>query len=159
MATPQQKYAAANAAGVDLGKRDPQLRQKVFSDFIDAGFTYSAIVQADVNAVRVAGYTADAAAFDAYFSDPAAVSVTFDQFGKALGTFEVGANALPGVSQGVVNAAGTALTSLNPLAGLFQANLWIRVGQVALGLILIAVGVAKMTNAVPAATKIARYVK
>lgn len=49
--------------------------------------------------------------------------------------------------------------SLNPLGPLFQAHIWIRVGEVAVGLILIAVGVAKLTNAVPIATKIARTIK
>lgn len=53
----------------------------------------------------------------------------------------------------------TALTSLNPLAGLFQPNLWLRVGEVMLGLILIAIGVAQLTHAVPIATKIAGAVK
>lgn len=57
-----------------------------------------------------------------------------------------------GVGAQVVNAV------TNPLSPLFQANLWMRVGQVALGLILIAVGVAKMTNAVPIATRIAKAV-
>ena len=50
----------------------------------------------------------------------------------------------------------TALSSLNPLAGLFQANIWIRVAEVALGLILISIGVAHLTKAVPIATKIAK---
>ena len=47
----------------------------------------------------------------------------------------------------------------NPLSGLsslFQANIWIRVAEVVLGLVLVAVGLAKMTNAVPIATKIAK---
>jgi Lysozyme like domain len=51
----------------------------------------------------------------------------------------------------VVNAA----ISANPLAGLFQANIWLRVAEVTLGLVLVAVGIAKLTNAVPAATKVA----
>lgn len=56
----------------------------------------------------------------------------------------------------------------NPLSGLASigdffsrltnANTWLRLGEVVLGVLLIAVGVAKMTNAVPAATKIARAV-
>lgn len=39
-----------------------------------------------------------------------------------------------------------------------QANTWIRAGEVVLGLILIAVGVARITHAVPVATKIAKAV-
>ncbi len=59
------------------------------------------------------------------------------------------------VAAGVSGALGIK----DPLAPLFQNNIWLRVGQVALGLILIAVGVAKLTNTVPIATKIAGLVK
>ena len=55
-------------------------------------------------------------------------------------------------------AIDKALTSLNPLAGLFQANIWLRVAEVGIGILLVAVGVAKLTNAIPAATKIAKTV-
>lgn len=61
-----------------------------------------------------------------------------------------------GIGGKVANAA---VGISNPLGALFQANIWMRVGQVALGLILIAVGVAKMTDAVPVATKIAKVVR
>jgi len=51
----------------------------------------------------------------------------------------------------------------NPISGitdfltrLTEASTWIRVGEVVLGLILIAVGVARITHAVPIATKIAK---
>jgi hypothetical protein len=54
----------------------------------------------------------------------------------------------------------------NPLSGvdalvsiLSQGSTWIRVAEVGIGIILIAVGVAKLTNAVPIATKIASVVK
>src|SRR5690242_19373354 len=43
-------------------------------------------------------------------------------------------------------AANAALTSLNPLAPLFQANLWLRVLEVGLGIVLIGVGLAKLTG-------------
>lgn len=43
-------------------------------------------------------------------------------------------------------------------ARLTQASTWIRVGEVVLGLILIAVGVARITHAIPAATRIAKGV-
>ena len=45
------------------------------------------------------------------------------------------------------------------LSRLGQASTWLRVGEVVLGLVLIAIGVAKMTDAVPIATKIAGAVK
>lgn len=70
---------------------------------------------------------------------------------------------------GAANAAAAipaAVSSLSPLTGLAaigdffqrltQASLWERVGEVVLGLILIAVGVAHLTHAVPLATKVAK---
>lgn len=54
---------------------------------------------------------------------------------------------------GVANAAKSVTSDV--LKPLFQANIWIRVGEVALGIVLIAVGLARLTNAVPIATKIA----
>lgn len=42
------------------------------------------------------------------------------------------------------------------LANLASGALWIRVGEVALGLILVAVGLARVTSAVPVATRIAK---
>lgn len=72
----------------------------------------------------------------------------FKDLGQGLG----GAGDLAGAGE-------KSLTSLNPLAGLFQANIWERVALVGLGIILIAVGVAQLTHAVPVATKIATAVK
>ncbi len=61
---------------------------------------------------------------------------------------------------------GGQVTGGGPLAGLAsvanffgqlgQANTWIRVGEVLLGLVLLAVGVARITHTIPAATKIAK---
>lgn len=62
---------------------------------------------------------------------------------KAAG--EAAAGAIPGVAQ-----IGDFFGSLG------QANTWVRVAQVALGLILIAVGLARITSAVPVATQIAK---
>jgi hypothetical protein len=64
---------------------------------------------------------------------------------------KVGEGVGKAVGQGIIDAA----SNLNPIAGLFQAHIWLRVGEVVLGLLLLAVGVAKLTNAVPIATKIA----
>jgi hypothetical protein len=64
-------------------------------------------------------------------------------------------------NQTVSGSVKAGVSSLNPLSGIasfFQANIWIRVGEVVLGLILIAIGVAQLTHAVPAATKVAKKV-
>jgi hypothetical protein len=69
-----------------------------------------------------------------------------------------------GFGAGPGSALKTGLSS-SPLSGvaaigdffqrLGQASTWIRVGEVLLGLILLGVGIARMTNAVPLASKVA----
>jgi hypothetical protein len=63
-------------------------------------------------------------------------------------------SAIGGVTNAAANATG--LTAIGDFfSRLGQANTWIRAGEVVLGLVLLAVGVARLTNAVPIATKIA----
>lgn len=56
-------------------------------------------------------------------------------------------NSVPGLSQ-----IGTFFSDLS------QASTWVRVAEVLAGLVLIAVGVARITHAVPIATKVAKAV-
>jgi hypothetical protein len=78
---------------------------------------------------------------------------------KAAAQKALSAQQVPGTD---LVPAGGELSLPSPLSGvtdflqrLGQASTWIRVAEVALGLILIAVGVAKITHVVPIATKIA----
>lgn len=63
-------------------------------------------------------------------------------------------------SGGGTSSLGKIARSLGKIAHFFEslgkAHTWIRVGEVLLGVILIAVGIAKITNAVPLATDIAK---
>jgi hypothetical protein len=82
-----------------------------------------------------------------YFGNPGPASST-----NAFATFEAAqafASSKTGsaASGAVAGATNSALKSLNPLAGLFQANIWLRVGEFALGIVLIGVGLAKLTGA------------
>lgn len=70
---------------------------------------------------------------------------------KSTGPAAAAAGSLPGLSG--VAAIGDFFNRLG------QASTWIRVGEVVLGLILLAVGIAKITNAVPIATKVAKAIK
>lgn len=63
---------------------------------------------------------------------------------------KAGSEAQSGSLPGGLTAIGDFFSDLS------RASTWIRVGQVVLGLILIAVGVARITHAVPVATSIAR---
>lgn len=64
-----------------------------------------------------------------------------------------GSTSNPTIGKGVA-AVGSAATS--GLAAFFQGNIWIRVGEAVLGLVLIAIGLARITKAVPIATSIAK---
>lgn len=57
---------------------------------------------------------------------------------------------------GAVESALTAIPDF--ISRLTSANLWERIGEVVLGLILVAVGVAHITHAVPIATAVAKKV-
>lgn len=71
---------------------------------------------------------------------------------------------IPGLSV----TPGGGFQASNPLTGLAaigdffqrltQGSTWIRVGEVVLGLILLAAGLARITHAIPAATRVARAV-
>jgi nitrogen-specific signal transduction histidine kinase len=89
-----------------------------------------------------------------------------------IGPYKTKAQALAALAEvKQVGTAGSLIGGLaqnvpNPLGGLTglanalqKASTWERVGEVVLGLILIAVGIAKLTNAVPAASKIAEIVR
>jgi hypothetical protein len=87
--------------------------------------------------------------------------------GQGYQMFATKAQAQSGAA--AVNKQTSPTSPGNPLSGLAaigdffgrlgQANTWIRIGEVALGLLLVAIGVAKMTNVVPIATKIAGVIK
>lgn len=70
---------------------------------------------------------------------------------------------IPGQLKAVGSATGSTLTPVtNPLAAidglLTNSNMWTRAIEIGLGLLLIAVGVARMTDRIPVATAIARKV-
>jgi hypothetical protein len=123
----------------EINKKDGPLALKLWTD-LTAG-NMSAIT-ADLSKATSEGFSSQVAVIEQF--------ITSHKFSTVSKTWNP--------IQDAVDAAKSAVSSLNPLAGLFQANIWIRAGEIALGIILIAVGVAKLTNAVPIASKIARFV-
>lgn len=100
-------------------------------------------ITADLSKATAEGFTSQVAAIEKF--------ITTHKFSTVSKTWNP-------VQTAVNNAAGAvdaAVKSLNPLAGLFQANIWLRVAEVGIGVLLVAVGIAKLTNAIPAATKLA----
>lgn len=85
-------------------------------------------------------------------------------FAKTIGGVVVGtgiatADIAKGTVAGIDQFASSPLGQLGAFLGsLSQASTWLRVAEGVLGVVLIAIGVARMTSAVPIATKIARSV-
>jgi hypothetical protein len=64
------------------------------------------------------------------------------------------------VATGAGKAVASKITSVDQFVqALGSASLWIRVAETALGILLIIAGVAKLTDAIPAATTIARTLR
>lgn len=71
-----------------------------------------------------------------------------------------------GATAGALGAAGAAAAPANPSTGwasvtdflsrLTQASTWLRVAEVGIGIVLLAIGIARVTRSVPVATKIAK---
>jgi hypothetical protein len=84
-----------------------------------------------------------------YFGNPGPASAT-----NAFATFDAAhafaasqsGSAASGDVTGGVSSATKALGSLNPLAPLFQSNIWLRAGEFLIGIVLIGVGLAKITG-------------
>lgn len=67
---------------------------------------------------------------------------------------------LPGQAHAATGPIKNPLPSIGEFISRFEnKNLWLRVGEVVLGLLLIAVGVAKLTDKVGIATKVAKVLK
>ena len=100
-------------------------------------------INADLTKAKSEGFTTQAATIEDF--------VKTHKFVKASKTWASLTDEVDS-AKGLANAAAS---SLNPLGGLFQKALWLRVAEVVLGVLLLGVGIAKLTNAVPIATKIA----
>lgn len=158
--TPNQQiiFNAVNAIGL-LGLQNPTLATNLKNQFRNDKYKYTPRLQA---LISMAPAELQHPLY-AYYSNPAAVkesisdafSKTFGSVAQSLATAAGKAGQAPvQLAQGIAHV-DQALTSLNPLAGLFQANIWLRVAEVGIGVLLLAVGIAKLTNAVPIASKIA----
>lgn len=149
--------AGATHALDDLAVRNASLgdnAKKAFAELFSHG-----------NAAPLQAFLARMPAIVGSQKDPAA-RAALQKDTQALSAYAAAAKGKPGFgllnNKGIVgtleDSAKNAVGSLNPLAGLFQANIWLRVAEVGIGILLVAVGIAKLTNAIPAATKIAGVV-
>lgn len=98
----------------------------------------------------------------AFYFEVVAVGSFADALGQGAGAVGQGTGQLAQGTAAGIDATAQALAPLASIGDFFsrlaEGNTWIRIGEGVLGLVLLAVGVAHMTKAVPAATKIARMV-
>lgn len=156
--TPQAfaSYLDANFAGTDGKKGHP------LTALDNLGYTGSTL-----GAQWLSFWAAEQAKFGAQYSllqAEQAFIVLWEEgtLGTNLAQGSAGGLAAGGAlgQAGAQAAAATTAGELGSIFSVLQSGaLWVRVGEVALGLILLAIGVAKLTNAVPIATKVASYVR
>ncbi|GAA0286827.1 hypothetical protein GCM10009527_097920 [Actinomadura nitritigenes] len=157
----QKKYDAATAALQRVAQKDQALAQKTAQDWVYAAFTVNAAVNSDLARIRAIS-PGDAATIAAALGDRdvqalAAQGLLSPVTGAIGGALGPAASRVGNLPEGTLAATAAGLNvTYDVLKPLFQANIWIRVGEVALGIILIAVGLARITNAIPIATKIAK---
>lgn len=111
----------------------------------------------EINATGAHGYPTEAQAqAHPNASVSGAQAIILSGF-KAASTSPVGAGST-GVLQTPSSTGGLGGALHDFLGGVSVPSLFLRVGEVLLGLVLLAVGVAKLTNAIPVATRVARAV-
>jgi hypothetical protein len=118
------------------------------------GYATQAQAQANPNSVNVITRTLA----DTWIADYHAAVAEQAQPGGANANILNPVTAVKAGATGVATEVGN-LTGLNALGSFFggsSAGWLLRTAEIALGLLLIAVGVAKLTNSVPAATAIAK---
>jgi hypothetical protein len=171
MATPEQKASAGLAALQRLQLTQPDLQKKLSKDWSAAKFAYTSAVRADVAKVKE---PATRAALNAWFSDPKAVAAWTNALGGAVGAatqgtgdaIGSGASVIGNVPGEVGSAVGQGLANsfqggiLGFLGAFTNANTWLRVGEVVLGLLLVVAGVVKLVGpAALSATPVGRIAK
>lgn len=149
------KADAARAAMDRLKARNPALATKIVTDFAAAGYKWSATVAADLR-LAAAINARDARTIEAFLRDPAAVKYeagrAISPFAGALDGIGVGAGVVAGTPEAILPAVGDMVPVTGFLRALTDPNLWLRVTEVGLGLLLIVVGLVKLTG--PAVTNV-----
>lgn len=135
--------SAINGYLKDIEKHDGALASHLWTS-ITAGDVSR--INSDMAKVKSLGLTGDFNAISAWLNKQ-----HLKQAPKTWGDLGDVAQSVQGLASEASKLGSTAL------GGLFQKNLWLRVAEVGLGLLLITVGLAKLTNAIPIATKIAKH--
>lgn len=145
MATPQQKADAFNAAMGKLLLTNRALNGKISSDFLLSNFKYTKELQADVAQVRKTDPAA-ANVMEAFFRDPAAGRAWLNKEAPTKPPAENLADIGSGIADAASGVAGWQNGILGFLGAFTNANTWLRVGEVVLGLLLVVAGVVKLAG-------------
>jgi hypothetical protein len=164
------KYTAFAKAFQDMQVLDIGVWQQLDTDQRNWTGTYTPIMKGDVAQVRAHGFPKQAAAIEAFWSDPAAwdyekklASGAANAVKGTLGGVSNAAAAVGQTGQNVAGDVGQGLASAFDVSGLISAivnkNTWLRIGEGVIGILLLGIGVSivvKSTSAGQTATKVAK---
>lgn len=151
-AAAQKKVTAATVALQHIKARNPALAQKIVSDWVAAGFALSSAVKADLSLASAIS-SKDAGAVRAMMADKDAAALAARQglsanltgVGNAIAQNAAGvAGTIPKVGNAVVNGLHNTFDVSSFLGALANGNTWLRVAEVALGIVLVVVGMVKL---------------
>jgi hypothetical protein len=124
---------------------------------------YEGLIKQQFGAAAASKYASLYSQYQAQVPPTATESTAYEIFNPYFSALAAGAGvdaAAQTVTSAVANVAKTTATTTAGLGGIFsgffQANIWIRVTEAVLGLVLIAIGLSRITKAVPIATSIAK---
>lgn len=147
-------FAGTQAWGL-LALQNPDLANQLKTKFREDGYKYSAGLQALISKAPASLQHP----LYAYYSNPAAVKQSISgAFSQAFGSIAQNLALAPAKAGQAIEGLAKGLAGIQVpgfLAALTSKQLWLRVAEVVIGLLLLGVGVAKLTNAVPLATKLA----
>jgi hypothetical protein len=163
------KYTAFAKAMTDMQVLDIGLWQTLDADQRNWTGTYTATMKGDVARARANGFPKQAAAIEAFWSDPGAWNyekklaiAAGNAVGKTLSGISNSAAAVGQAGQNIAGDVGSGLASAFDVSSLVSAivnkNTWLRIGEGVIGIILLGIGVsivAKSTSVGKSATKVA----
>lgn len=151
------KYTSFAKAMQDMQALDIGLWQQLDADQRNWSGSYTASMRHDVSLVSQHGFPQQAAAIQSFWSDPEAwayeVKLATGAANAVKGTVGGVSNAAGAVAQtgqGVANATFQGLASAFDMSSLISAvlnkNLWLRLGEGAIGILLLGIGVSIMAK-------------
>lgn len=160
------KYTAFSKALQELQILDLQQYAALSNDQARWTGTYTPEMKNDVNLVRQHGFPRNAAAIEAFWSDPGAwkyeqalASGAATAVGQTLAGIPRAAAAVGQTGQNVAGSVGKGLTFPGFLTGLINPHTWLRIGEAIMGLMLLGIGVSIMAKSSPTGAAVVKTAK